>query len=174
MEFCSAPFDGGGGGSFNVSSAPSRPPRSDEGSSASSSIAKMTNATRYIAEDVDFFISIFILSNYSIKIQMSSNYTIASASYKDSNANFLNRIRDASDVTTMIRQQGLRRSYRVLHDKGLSPQGGIPQSHLVDMAHTVGSFAPMNSLMNLSFSECATCAGIPYSQMKVSLSFVRY
>lgn len=105
---------------------------------------------------------------------MSSNYTIASASYKDSNANFLNRIRDASDVTTMIRQQGLRRSYRVLHDKGLSPQGGILQSHLVDMAHTVGSFAPMNSLMNLSFSECATCAGIPYSQMKVSLSFVRY
>lgn len=105
---------------------------------------------------------------------MSSNYTIASASYKDSNANFLNRIRDASDVTTMIRQQGLKRNYQVLHDKGLSPQGGIPQSHLVDMAHTVGSFAPMNSLMNLSFSECATCAGIPYSQMKVSVSFVRY
>ena len=101
-------------------------------------------------------------------------YTIASASYKDSNANFLNRIRDASDVTAMMRQQGLKRNYQILRDKGVPFQGGIPQSHLVDMAHTVGSFAPMNSLMNLSFSECATCAGIPYSQLKVSLSFVRY
>ena len=103
-----------------------------------------------------------------------SNYTIASASYKDSNANFLNRIRDASDVTTMLRQQGLKQNYQILRNKGTPVQGGIPQSHLVDMAHTVGSFAPMNSLMNVSYSECATCAGIPYSQVKVSLSFVRY
>jgi hypothetical protein len=103
-----------------------------------------------------------------------SNYTIASASYKDSNANFLDRIRDASDVTRMIRQQGLKQNYQILRDKGVPFQGGIPQSHLVDMAHTVGSFAPMNSLMNVSYSECATCAGIPYSQLKVSLSFVRY
>jgi hypothetical protein len=103
-----------------------------------------------------------------------SNYTIASASYKDSNANFLDRIRDASDVTRMMRQQGLKQNYQILRDKGAAFQGGIPQSHLVDMAHTVGSFAPMNSLMNVSYSECATCAGIPYSQLKVSLSFVRY
>lgn len=103
-----------------------------------------------------------------------TSYNIPSASYKDSNANFLNRIRDASDVTTMLRQQGLKRSYQILRDEGLPVQGGIPQSHLIDMAHTVGSFAPMNSLMNVSFSECATCQGIPFSQLKVSLSFVRY
>jgi hypothetical protein len=103
-----------------------------------------------------------------------SNYTIASASYKDSNANFLDRIRDASDVTAMIRQQGVRRSYQVLRNNGVPFQGGIPHSDLVSMAHTVGSFAPMNSLFNVSFSECATCEGIPYSQLKVSLSFVRY
>lgn len=101
-------------------------------------------------------------------------YTIASASYKDSNANFLNRIRDASDVTAMVRQQGLRRNYQLLHDKGLAVQGGIPQSHLVSMAHTVGSFAPANSLMNLSFSECIPCQGIPFSTLAVSVSFVRY
>jgi hypothetical protein len=103
-----------------------------------------------------------------------STYTIASASYKDSNANFLDQIRDASDVTRMMRQQGLKQNYQILRDKGTPVQGGIPQSHLVDMAHTVGSFAPMNSLMNISFSECATCSGIPFSQLKVSLSFVRY
>ena len=101
-------------------------------------------------------------------------YTIASASYKDSNANFLDRIRDASDVTRMMRQQGLKRNYQILRDQGVPVQGGLPQSHLVDMAHTVGSFAPMNSTMNVSFGECAACAGIPYSQLKVSLSFVRY
>jgi hypothetical protein len=103
-----------------------------------------------------------------------SNYSIPSASYKDSNANLLNRIRDASDVTAMIRQQGVRRSYQVLRDNGTPVQGGIPQSDLMSMAHTVGSFAPMNSLMNVSFSQCATCSGVPFSQLKVSLSFVRY
>jgi hypothetical protein len=103
-----------------------------------------------------------------------SNYTIASASYKDSNANFLDRIRDASDVTKMIREQGLRRNYQTLRDKGAQVQGAIPQSDLLEMAHTVGSFAPMNSLFNVSFSECATCAGIPFSTLKVSLSFIRY
>jgi len=103
-----------------------------------------------------------------------SNYAIASASYKDSNATFLNRIRDASDVTTMIRQQGVRRSYQVLRNNGTPVQGGIPQSDLISMAHTVGSFAPMNSLTNISFSQCFTCSGIPFSQLAVSLSFVRY
>lgn len=104
-------------------------------------------------------------------------YTVPSASYKNSNATFTNQIRDASDVTAMIRQQGLTRNYRMLHDRGLAVQGAIPQSHLISMAHTVGAYAPMNSTMNISFSECAACPGgntIPFSTLKVSLSFVRY
>jgi hypothetical protein len=103
------------------------------------------------------------------------SYPIYDASQKDSNANFLNRIRDASDVTTMIRQQALRKSYQLLHDKGLAKQGGIPHSDLYSMAHTVGSYAPMNSLQtNVSFSSCVPCRGIPFSPLTVSISFVRY
>ena len=104
-----------------------------------------------------------------------SNYPIYDASQKDSNANFLNRIRDASDVTTMLRQQALRNNYQLLRNRGTPVQGGIPHSDLYDMAHTMGSYAPMNSLQtNVSFSSCVPCAGIPFSPLRVSLSFVRY
>ena len=104
-----------------------------------------------------------------------STFPIYDASQKDSNANFLNRIRDASDVTTMVRQQAIRRSYQLLRNNGSPVQGGIPHSDLYDMAHTVGSYAPMNSLQtNVSFTSCVPCSGIPFSPLKVSLSFVRY
>jgi len=104
-------------------------------------------------------------------------YDVPSASFKNSNATYVNQIRDASDVTSMIRQRGLTRSYQLLRNRGLAVQGGIPQTDLISMAHTVGSYAPMNSTMNVSFAECATCAGgnsIPFSTLKVSLSFIRY
>jgi len=104
-------------------------------------------------------------------------YTVSSASYKNNNATFTNQIRDASDVTAMIRQRSLTRNYQMLRNRGLAVQGGIPQSDLISMAHTVGAYAPMNSTMNVSFSECAACAGgnsIPFSTLYVSLSFIRY
>jgi hypothetical protein len=104
-------------------------------------------------------------------------YSVPSASYKNSNATFTNQIRDASDVTAMIRQRGITRSYQLLRNKGLAVQGGIPQTDLIAMAHTVGAYAPANSTMDVSFSECATCPGgntIPFSMLTVSLSFIRY
>ena len=104
-------------------------------------------------------------------------YTVPSASYKNSNATFTNQIRDASDVTTMIRQRGLTRNYQMLRDRGLAVQGGISQSDLLSMAHTVGAYAPMNSTTDVSFAECASCSGgnsIPFSTLLVSLSFIRY
>ena len=108
---------------------------------------------------------------------MSTNFGVPAASYKNNNATFVNQIRDASDVTNMIKQRGLTRNYEMLHDRGLAVQGGIPQSDLLSMAHTVGAYAPMNSTMNVSFSECSTCPGgntIPFSTLTVSLSFIRY
>lgn len=104
-------------------------------------------------------------------------YSVPSASYKNNNATFVNQIRDASDVTAMIRQRGLTRNYELLRSKGLAVQGGIPQSHLISMAHTVGAYAPMNSTISGSFTECAYCSAgnsIPYSALMVSLSFIRY
>ena len=103
--------------------------------------------------------------------------SVPGASYKNNNATFVNQIRDASDVTSMMKQIGLTRNYELLRARGLAVQGGIPQSDLLAMAHTVGAYAPMNSTMDVSFSECSTCPGgntIPFSALTVSLSFIRY
>jgi hypothetical protein len=103
--------------------------------------------------------------------------SVPGASYKNNNATFVNQIRDASDVTNMMKQIGLTRNYELLRARGLAVQGGIPQSDLLAMAHTVGAYAPMNSTMDVSFSECSTCPGgntIPFSTLTVSLSFIRY
>jgi hypothetical protein len=102
---------------------------------------------------------------------------------KDSNANFVNQLRDASDVTRMKRQQGARRNYQVLsrqYGKGLTPIGGISHTDFYDMAHTTQSFGPSNVVMsgkNYTAPSCTPCGSTsfpPFNTLVVSLSLIRY
>jgi hypothetical protein len=101
---------------------------------------------------------------------------------KDSNANFINQLRDASDVTRLKRQQGVKRNYQNLSStqKNYKPIGGIPHTDLLDMAHTTQSYGPSNALMPTrgyqlpQCSSCGTSSYTPLSQLQVSLSLIRY
>jgi hypothetical protein len=101
---------------------------------------------------------------------------------KDTNANFVQQMRDASDVTRMKRQQGVKRNYMVdsaAYGKNLAPVGGISHSDLLDMAHTTMAIGPSNALTSLGgyMAPCTTCGPTaipPFSQLKVSLSLIRY
>ena len=112
-----------------------------------------------------------------------STCSIAYGIGKDSNANFINQLRDASDVTRMLRQQGTKRNYQVLSasaGKNQSPVGGIPLTNLLDMAHTTQSYGPSNALLSgrgyvtPQCTSCGTTTLTPFSTLKVSLSLIRY
>jgi hypothetical protein len=101
---------------------------------------------------------------------------------KDSNANFINQLRDASDVTRLKRQQGTKRNYQNQSSaqKNYPPIGGISHTDLLDMAHTTQSYGPSNALLPLNgyvAPQCTPCGSssyTPFSQLKVSVSLIRY
>jgi hypothetical protein len=109
--------------------------------------------------------------------------SIAYGINKDISANFINQIRDASDVTRLLRQQGTKRNYQVLSaslGKNQSPVGGISHTDFLDMAHTTQSYGPSNALMSTrgyqvpQCSPCGTGSLTPFSTLRVSLSLIRY
>jgi cell envelope opacity-associated protein A len=103
-------------------------------------------------------------------------YTLSYLYSKDESQNFVAQLRDSSDVTSMIKQQAIRQNYSILHDKGLSPVGGIPATDLYAMAHTTGAYAPMSGLISgISMQPCVSCTGqFPFNLTKVSVSLIRY
>jgi hypothetical protein len=111
-----------------------------------------------------------------------STCSIAYGIGKDSNANFVNQLRDASDVTRMLRQRGTKLNYKVLSSTGknLQPIGGISHTALYDMAHTTQSVGPSNALltqrgyMTPQCSTCGTGSYTPFSTVQVSASLIRY
>lgn len=112
-----------------------------------------------------------------------STCSIAYGVGKDANANFVNQLRDASDVTRMKRQQGVKRNYEVLSSTGKNsqPVGGISHTDFLDMAHTTQSYGPSNALLSTvgyTAPPCVTCGSTlslaPYSTVQVSLSLIRY
>lgn len=102
-------------------------------------------------------------------------YTLSQLYRKDESQNFVAQLRDSSDVTTMLRQQGVRQNYRTLMDKGMSPVGSIPTNDLYDLAHTTGAYAPMSSMMSgISMQPCVSCTGqLPFNMAKVSANLIR-
>jgi hypothetical protein len=101
---------------------------------------------------------------------------------KDTTPNFVNRISDSSEYTTMLRQQGAKRNYQNLSStqKNYNPIGGIPHSDLLDMAHMTQSYGPSNVLIagrGYTTPQCAPCGAssyTPFSTLRVSLSLIRY
>jgi hypothetical protein len=81
----------------------------------------------------------------------------ALGSSKDSNAQFSTRIYSSSDVTRMIRNNGVRNNYLELAAKGETFRGGAPHADLYAIAQTVGSFAPASSLTTVSYNSCVPC-----------------
>lgn len=101
---------------------------------------------------------------------------------KDSNANFVEQLRDASDVTAMLKRRGIMQNYTVgstTLGKNIDPIGGIPQSDLLAMGRTTMSFGPSNALTSRAgyMNPCAPCVNLsyaPFSTVRASLSLVRY
>jgi hypothetical protein len=82
------------------------------------------------------------------------------ANCKDTRATLVNALRDSSDVTTLLRQQGVRNHYRTLQAKGLTLPGAIPANDLYDMAHLTGKTGPASSLISgvsISQQACVCC-----------------
>lgn len=112
---------------------------------------------------------------------MSLCFVTANAN-KDTTPNFVNRIIDASDYTTMLRQQGVRRNYQNLSStqKNNKPIGGIPHTDLIDMAHTTQPYGPYNPLVRRvgytvpPCTPCGTSSYTPFSTLQLSLSLIRY
>jgi hypothetical protein len=101
---------------------------------------------------------------------------------KDSNANFVSQLRNASDVTALIKRQGIKRNYQVDSaslGKNLVPIGGIPQSDLLALGKSVMSFGPSNALTPRAgyMAACSPCVNLsyaPFSTLQASLSLIRY
>ena len=101
---------------------------------------------------------------------------------KDSNANFVNQLRDASDVTAMLKREGIKRNYQVgsaTLGKNIDPIGGIPHSDLLAMGYTPMSVGPSNALTPRAgyMGACTPCVNLsyaPFSILRASLSLVRY
>lgn len=101
---------------------------------------------------------------------------------KDSNANFIEQLRNASDVTAMIKRRGIKRNYQVGSStigKNIDPIGGIPQSDLLALSHTMMSVGPSNALTPragymLPCSPCVNLSYAPFSTLQASLSLIRY
>jgi hypothetical protein len=111
-----------------------------------------------------------------------STCSIAYGIGKDTSANFVNQIRDASDVTRLLRQQGTKRNYQILSSAGkrASPVGGISHTDFLDMAYTTQSYGPSNALMSTrgyqvpQCSPCGTGSLTPFDTLRVSVSLIRY
>ena len=111
-----------------------------------------------------------------------STCSIAYGLGKDSNANFIEQLRDASDVTAMLRRRGLKQNYTVgsaTLGKNIDPIGGIPQSDLLALAHTSMSVGPSNALTSRAgyMGACTPCVNLsyaPFSTLRASLSLIRY
>jgi hypothetical protein len=105
-----------------------------------------------------------------------TTYCIGGNGGKDSNATFVNRLRDSSDVTSYLRQQGVRNNYQILQTKSQTIVGGIPANDLYDMAHLTGKTGPYTGLISgvsITTSACVTCTGqLPFNLGK-SASLVR-
>jgi len=101
---------------------------------------------------------------------------------KDTGANFVAQFRNASDVTRMLRIQGTKRNYQVdslQYGKNLVPIGGIPQSDLIALGHSVMAVGPSNALVSQAgyMAPCSPCVGNStpaYSTLQASLSLIRY
>jgi hypothetical protein len=108
--------------------------------------------------------------------------SIAYGTGKDSNANFVNQLRNASDVTAMLKREGIKRNYTVASStigKNIHPIGGIPQSDLLALGHTVMSVGPSNALTPRAgyMGACTPCVNLsyaPFSTLRASLSLIRY
>lgn len=108
--------------------------------------------------------------------------SIAYGTGKDSNANFVNQLRNASDVTAMLKREGIKRNYTVgstTLGKNIDPIGGIPQSDLLALGHTVMSVGPSNALTPRAgyMGACTPCVNLsyaPFSTLRASLSLIRY
>ena len=111
-----------------------------------------------------------------------STCSIAYGIGKDTSANFVIQLRDASDVTRLLRQQGAKRNYQILNSAGKNqrPVGGIPHTDFLDMAYTTQSYGPSNALMSArgyqvpQCSPCGTGSLTPFSTVRVSTSLIRY
>jgi len=108
--------------------------------------------------------------------------SIAYGKGKDISANFVAQFRNASDVTAMIKRQGIKRNYQVDSaslGKNLVPLGGIPQSDLIALGHSVMSVGPSNALTPaagymLPCSPCGATNTPPFSPLQASLGLIRY
>jgi hypothetical protein len=108
--------------------------------------------------------------------------SVTANAYKDTTPNFVNRVRDSSDFTRLLRQQGTKRNYQNLSStqKNYKPIGGIPQTDFKDMGHTTQPYGPYNPLVKgvgYTTPQCTPCGSssyTPYSLLKVSVSLIRY
>ena len=123
-------------------------------------------------------LSLFLVFNKDTMSTCSIAYGVG----KDTSANFVNQLRDASDVTRMLRQRGTKINYQILSSTGknFQPIGGISHTDFYDMAHTTQSFGPSNSLITTGgyttpqCSSCGTGSYTPFSTLQVSVSLIRY
>ena len=108
--------------------------------------------------------------------------SIAYGRGKDISANFVEQLRDASDVTAMLRRRGIKQNYlagSTTLGKNIDPIGGIPHSDLLALGRTVMSVGPSNALTPgagymLPCTSCGTTNTPPFSTLKASLSLIRY
>jgi hypothetical protein len=112
-----------------------------------------------------------------------STCSIAYGIGKDTSANFVVQLRDASDVTRMLRQRGTKMNYQILGSstgKNSDPIGGISHTDLYDMSYTTQSVGPSNALLSTrgymtpQCSPCGTGNFTPFNTLRVSVSLIRY
>ena len=108
--------------------------------------------------------------------------SIAYGRGKDVSANFVEQLRDASDVTAMLRRRGIKQNYLVgspTLGKNIDPIGGIPHSDLLALGRTVMAVGPSNALTPsagyaLPCTPCGSTNTPPFSILRASLSLIRY
>lgn len=128
----------------------------------------LRNGCLYVANYIVLgSISRFCSSDLLLTDDVSVMSCSALGSSKDINAQFSTRIYSSSDVTRMIRNNGIRNNYLERAAKGDILRGGAPHSDLYAIAHTAGSYAAASSLTTVSYSSCIPCtsaggSGIPF------------
>ena len=108
--------------------------------------------------------------------------SIAYGRGKDLSANFVEQLRNASDVTAMLKRRGIKQNYLIdsaAYGKNLRPLGGISHSDLLALGHTVMSVGPSNALTPaagyaIPCTPCGSTNTPPFSTLKASLSLIRY
>ena len=111
-----------------------------------------------------------------------SSCSIAYGTGKDTSATFVEQLRNSSDVTAMLKRRGIKRTYQVESaslGKNLVPIGGIPQSDLLALGHTVMAVGPAKAITSgagymLPCSPCGSTNTPPFSTLNASLSLIRY